>query len=104
MMNDYVLMSIILFSIMRVLYRSIPLSRVYYISFYQYVFSALVKNHFSDITFQDCSAVSLVCYQHGEQYLEVMGMTRPLWMDLMAIGVFCVGLILIGFVSLKRVS
>lgn len=81
-----------------------PHRPVYYISFYQYIFSALVINHFSDLKFT-CSAVNVACMTRGEDYLEMLGLdASELGRDFGVILAFLVLLIVIGYISLKRVS
>ncbi|GAB5030619.1 atp-binding cassette sub-family g member 2-like [Nannochloropsis oceanica] len=78
---------------------------LYFSSFYQYVFSSLAINHFAGLEFRDCSVVNVVCLRNGDQYLALVGLApEMLGRNLLVCVGFLVGLILLGFYSLRRVS
>ena len=78
---------------------------LYYSSFYQYVFSSLAINHFAGLEFTDCSIVNVFCLRQGDQYLALVGLAPEMLVRnlLVCVG-FLVGLIVLGFYSLRRVS
>ena len=88
-------------------YPQIPryLKFLYYLSFYQYVFSALVINHFGDLRFSDCSLLNFLCYHRGEDYLHLLGLAPDLLTrNLLVIVATLLLLILVGYVGLHRLS
>lgn len=78
---------------------------LYYSSFYQYIFSSLVINHFTGLEFTSCSLTNIFCLRQGEEYLALVGLTPAMLSRNLLVCIAFLGLlILIGYLNLRRVS
>jgi hypothetical protein len=78
---------------------------LYYGSFYQYIFSSLMLLHFTGLDFHACTVHNPFCVRQGEDYLKLLGLEPDMLPRNLAIcGGFLAFLILVGYLSLRRVS
>lgn len=61
--------------------------------------------HFTGLDFDECTFHNPFCIRHGEDYLKIMGLAPDMLVrNLLICAGFLAFLILVGYLSLRRVS